>query len=387
MEAPPADAPPADAPLLDPSAFVALNDVVMAINAEVSLDRVLDRLVHAARDLVGARYAAIGVPDETGRGFEKFLTAGMSDEQIEAIGWLPRTHGMLGAMLAEPAPYRTPDIQTDARFEGWPDGHPDMHAFLGVPIVAHGDVIGSFYLTDKPGGFARHDQQIIELLAAHAAIAMESARLHDDSRRLAVLEERNRLARELHDALSQQLFSAALTVDAARALVSTDPERTAGELVRAKELVREAQAELRSLVFELRPPDLAEEGLAASLAKRLKLTERLSGVPVELHVEGSEIVEPAVAAELSRIVVEAVSNAVRHGRPSRVQVHLAGKGDTVGATVLDDGIGFDPHHRRTGTRTLGITSMRERAEALGGRFRVQSSPGQGTAVKVEIPRA
>ena len=380
------EAGPTGAPLLDPSAFVALNDVVMAINAEVSLERVLDRLVHAARDLVGARYAAIGVPDETGRGFETFLTSGMSDEQIEAIGWLPRTHGMLGAMLADPTPYRTPDIQADPRFEGWPDAHPDMHAFLGVPIVARGDVIGSFYLTDKPGGFASHDLQIIELLAAHAAIAMESARLHDDSRRLTVLEERNRLARELHDALSQQLFSASLTVDAARALVSTDPERATGELVRAKQLVREAQTELRSLVFELRPPDLAEDGLAASLAKRLKMTERLSGVPVELHLECPEAVEPPVAAELSRIVVEAVSNAVRHGHPSRVQVHLAGDGDTLHATILDDGIGFDPQHRRTGTRTLGITSMRERAEALGGRFRVQSSPGRGTTVRVEVPR-
>jgi signal transduction histidine kinase len=372
---------------IDASAFAAINDVVMAINAEVSLERVLERLVHAARDLVGAEYAAIGVPDETGRGFATFLTSGMSDEQIEAIGWLPRTHGMLGVMLADPTPYRTKDIQADPRFEGWPAAHPDMHAFLGVPIVARGDVVGSFYLTDKPGGFGADDQLLIELLAAHAAIAMESARLHDDSRRLAVLQERNRLARELHDALSQQLFSAALTVDAARALIATAPDRAGDELVRAKQLVRDAQAELRTLVFELRPPDLAEEGLAASLRKQLALTERVSGVPIELHVEGRQPTDPGIGAELSRIVVEAVANAVRHGRPDRVQVHLVGDADGVVATVLDDGIGFDPQHRRVGTRTLGLTSMRERAEALGGRLRVQSAPGRGTTVRVEVPGA
>src|SRR5919109_2401304 len=154
----------------DSPAFRALSDVVLALAAGREVEPVLQRLVHAARELGGARYAALGVPDGEGA-FARFITSGMSDELIAAMGPLPRTHGLLGAMLESPAPYRTPDIHGHERFRGWwPAAHPDMRSFLGVPIVARGGVIGALYLTEKSGAaqFSAADEKLLVLLAAHA---------------------------------------------------------------------------------------------------------------------------------------------------------------------------------------------------------------------------
>src|SRR5215212_11401282 len=226
----------------DSTAFRTLSDVVLAIAAEREVEPVLQRLVHAARELAGARYAALGVPDGEG-GFARFITSGMSDELIAAMGPLPRTHGMLGAMLESREPYRTPDIHAHERFRGWwPSAHPDMRSFLGVPIVARGGIIGALYLTEKEGaaGFSDADERLIVLLAAHAAIAIENARLHERSRELSIVEERNRLARELHDSVTQNLFGVALAAESAQTLLERDRAGAAAELKRVSELARGA---------------------------------------------------------------------------------------------------------------------------------------------------
>src|SRR5205809_4303884 len=175
-----------------------LSDAVLAVAAQRSVDEVLQGLVERARDLAGARYAALGIPDGDG-GFSRFLVAGMSEQLIARLGPLPRTHGMLGAMLEGPTPYRTHDIHEDSRFRGWwPSGHPDMRSFLGVPIVGPAGVIGAFYLTEKEGsaGFGAAEEQLIGLLAAHAAIAITNAGLYERSRQPPIVAERNRLALE-----------------------------------------------------------------------------------------------------------------------------------------------------------------------------------------------
>jgi signal transduction histidine kinase len=392
------------------NAFAAMSDVVLAIAGELRLDAVLDRLVHAARELVDARYAALGIPDEDGTEFDQFLHAGMSDDLVAQLGPLPRTHGMLGAMLSDPRPFRTDDITTDPRFRGWwPDAHPRMRSFLGVPIVAKGDIIGAFYLTEKegaasggsgssadrsrrssslrerPAAFDEADEKVITVLAAHAAIAIENARLFEASRELSVIEERNRLARELHDAMTQNLFSLSLTAEAAAGLVRTDPGRAEAEIDRVRQLARETQAELRSLVFELRPPRLEADGLVATVGKDLDVLGRAHGLKVDLQVHGTLEVASTVEMELYRIVQEALNNAVRHARAESITVGVDAADGVVTITVRDDGVGFDPAARAIRERRLGLTSMRERAESLGGKFTVETAPRAGTTVRVEVP--
>jgi signal transduction histidine kinase len=367
--------------------FRAMSQAVLAIAGELSVEPILTKIVDVACELVDARYAALGVPDGEG-GFARFLTSGMTDKQWEAIGTLPRTHGLLGAMLESPAPFRTRDIQADPRFQGWPSAHPSMRSFLGVPIVSRGEVIGAFYLTDKRGPkgaeFTDADQQRIETLAAHAAIAIENARLYERSRELTVVEERTRLARELHDAVNQTLFSIALTSQAAALLAETDPARAGAEMETVVELARGAMEEMRSLIFELRPADLGSDGLVSTLRKHVDVLRRVHAAEIELDVEGDRPLGPAVEREVFRIAQEALWNAVNHARARRLTVQLSMPDHRVVLTVADDGVGFDPLDPRAEGKHLGLLSMRERAEALGGELRVESNAGAGTTVRLEL---
>ena len=368
-------------------ALHAMSDAVLTIAAERRVDAVLQKLADAARSLVDARYTAIGIPDGDG-GFATFITSGMTDAQYEALGELPRTHGMLGAMLETPEPYRTHDIQKDPRFEGWPSAHPNMRTFLGVPIVARGEVIGAFYLTEKKGrrgaDFTDGDEELIRTLAAHAAIAVENARLNERSRELSTMEERKRLARELHDSVTQTLFSIGLTAEAAAELVEADPARAREQLGHLQELTRTAMGEMRSLIFELRPAELETEGLAAALRKHVDVVRRLHEQEIELCVEGDRRLPPNVEKGLLRIAQEALGNAVRHSGARSVTLTLASQDSRVSLRVADDGRGFDPEEAVTRSRRLGLTSMRERAEALGGSLRIDSEAGRGTAIEVEV---
>jgi len=369
-------------------ALKAVSDAVLAVAANLSVDEVLQKLVDASRELAGARYAALGIPDGSG-GFRRFLVAGMSDELIASMGPLPRTHGMLAAMLHQAEPYRTDDIHDDPRFRGWwPRQHPDMRSFLGVPIAgADGTIIGAFYLTEKQDAevFDAEDQELIELLAAHASIAITNARLYEQSRELSILSERNRLALELHDVVSQKLFSVMLTAEAAATQIDDDPIAARAQLGRLRDLSKEALDELRSLILGLRPPELERDGLAVTLRKEVEMVARTHGTDVELQVD------PGVTSDggerelaLLRIAHEALHNAVRLAHAEHVVVRLTGDDGRTVIEVSDDGIGFDPHAADVRSRHLGLTSMEERTRELQGHLKIRSAPGQGTTVRVEL---
>jgi signal transduction histidine kinase len=366
-------------------ALRAVSDVVLGVAAELSVEEVLQRLVHSARELADARYAALGVPDGEG-GFSQFLTSGMSDELIASLGPLPRQHGVLGAMLHATTSYRTADIHDHPRFRGWwPSGHPDMRSFLGVPIVAREEVIGAFYLTEKIGAadFTDADQELIELLAAHASIAITNAHLYEQSRELSTLSERNRLALELHDAVSQRLFSLVLTAEAAGTLFDRDRAAAREQVGKLQVLAREALDELRSLIFELRPPDLGRDGLCGALRKHVEVLRRLHPGEIELDVDADLGGDPARDRELLRVAQEALQNAVRHARARHVAVRLRSEDGRLLLEVEDDGVGFDPGAPDLRSTRLGLTSMEERAQRLGGRLEIQSAPGAGTRVRLE----
>jgi signal transduction histidine kinase len=374
-------------------ALKAVSDAVLAVGSQHAVEDVLQRLVHSARELAGARYAALGIPDEEG-GFRRFLVSGMSDELIARLGPLPRKHGVLGAMLEAPEPVRTEDLHEHPRFGGWwPDGHPDMRSFLGVPIVAPEGVIGAFYLTHKEGAasFGDADQEVIELLAAHAAIAITNARLYERSRELSMLSERNRLALELHDAVSQKLFGLTLAAESAATLLERHDDVAAREQVqRLRGLAGEALDELRALIQELRPPDLARDGLCGALRKQAVTLARLHGVEVVVEADDGVSAggDGTADAEVLRVAQEALGNALRHARSARrVVVRLARDGDGGGVVleVADDGAGFDPDDPDLRGRHLGLTSMETRAARIGGRLAIASAPGAGTTVRLEVP--
>src|SRR5438477_4872726 len=292
----------------------AVSDAVLAVAAEVSVEEVLQRLVESARELAGARYAALGLPDGDG-GFSQFLTSGMSEQLVASLGPLPRQHGVLGAMLEPTASYHTADIHDDPRFRGWwPKGHPDMRSFLGVPIVAREGVIGAFYLTQKIGAsdFTDDDRQLIELLATHAAIAITNARLYEQSRELSVLSERNRLALDLHDVVSQKLYSLVLTAEAAATLLDRDAAAARTQVGKLQEIAKQALDELRSLIFELRPPDLVQDGLCGALRKHVEVLRRVQSAEVDMQGDLDLDPDPQRDAEVYRIAQEAMQNALRH---------------------------------------------------------------------------
>jgi signal transduction histidine kinase len=271
-----------------------------------------------------------------------------------------------------------------------------------LPIREGDRILGALFLANKEagagaagGGFTAEDEELLGLLANHAAIALVNARLHERSRELSILEERNRIARELHDAVAQKLFSLRLTADAAATLLERDPARAAEELATLRTIAAEAADELRGVVIGLRPADLAGDGLDLALRKQVELLDRVHQPRV--RYTGQAVPRLAASREQAvyRVAQEALHNALRHAEASTVDVRLTGRDGLVVLEVSDDGRGFETVRGRSGrvpvaspavdARRLGLASMRERARAAGGRLAVMSRPGAGTTVRLEVP--
>lgn len=360
-----------------------VSQVVLAVARQVSARDVLQMIVRSARTLAGARYAALGVPDDRGS-FAEFVVDGISPRQQRAIGPLPRQHGMLGVLLREGRPLRLADIRADPRFEGWPAAHPELSDVLGVPIRDGSQVLGFIFAACKQatGGFTERDEQLLGLFAAHAAIALTNARLYERGRELSVLEERARLARDLHDAVSQKLFSVRARASAAAVLVGRDPDRAVAEMRSVATLAGEAHAELRAVIDGLVPPDLAAGGLAGSLRSYARLAGRTYGVDVCVLASELPDLDPRRQAALYRVAQEALQNALRHSGASQVRVSLAAHRSRVVLEVTDDGTGLPAQPPPGG---LGLPSMRERAASVGGTLSIRPAPGTGTRVRLSVP--
>lgn len=371
--------------------LAALSEAVLAVTSQRSVEAILQTIVEVSRRLVDARYAALGVPDEESS-FARFVTSGVTDAQWRAIGPLPRQHGLLGAMLRRSTPYRTDDIRADPSFWGWPAAHPTLVSFLGVPITesssGEGAVLGAIWLANKAGGgpFTAADEHLITLLAAHAGIALTNARLYERSRELTVIEERTRIARELHDAVAQKLFSLRLTADAAATLVDRAPERAVAEVRRARDIAGEVLAELRSVIFALRPAELEDAGLVATLGKHVEILDRVHDASLRWSADCVPPLPGEVEDVVFRIAQEALHNALRHSGARQVDVSVRSAGPELVLEVVDDGGGFDVSAVLRASRRLGLASMRERAASVGGRVDITSAPGAGTTVRLVLPR-
>ncbi|MFD7446234.1 GAF domain-containing sensor histidine kinase [Streptomyces sp. NPDC059909] len=373
------------------SGLAAVSTALLAMSRHLEVRDVLKTIVASARELLDAEYAALGVPDDHG-GFAQFVVDGVSDEQWRAIGPLPRQHGILAAMLRDAKPERLADVRKDPRFEGWPSAHPDMSDFLGLPIKDGDETIGALFLANKrcpaPAGgcgFTEDDEELLSILAQHAAIALTNARLYERSRELTIAEERSRLAHELHDAVSQKLFSLRLTAQAAARLVDRDPVRAKGELRQVAALAAEAADELRAAVVELRPAALDEDGLVNTLRTQIQVLDRAHTARVTFDSCGVRALPAAQEEALLRVAQEALHNALRHSGAELVAVSLARRGQGAVLSVTDDGKGFEPRSVRRAGRHLGLVSMRDRASGVGGTLTVESAPGKGTTIEMEVP--
>lgn len=359
-----------------------LSAAVLAVSDQLTVPEVLQTIVDTARELAGAEYAALGVPDDNGS-FAQFLVAGVSPEVQAAIGPLPRQHGFLALMLRDPRAQRVDDIRADPRFGWWPAAHPVMKAFLGVPIVGNGEILGALFLGNKEGGFTSADEELLGVLAAHAAIALTHARLYDRNRELTIAEERARIAHDLHDAVAQRLFGLRLTVQATDLLLDRDVAAARGRLAEVSTLAREAAEELHAAVLELRPASLTEEGLSGVLRKQVQVLDRAYGAHL-CFTSDDPVVPPSQQTVVLRVAQEALHNAIRHAGAATVRVTLSRHGSSGAALeVADDGAGFDVHAAmRAG---LGLRSMRDRACSVRGTLSIRSTPGTGTAVRLEVP--
>lgn len=373
------------------SGLAAVSSALLAMSRHLEVRDVLKTIVASARELLDAQYAALGVPDDHG-GFAQFVVDGVSDEQWKAIGPLPRQHGILAAMLQEARLERLADVRKDPRFEGWPSAHPEMSDFLGMPIRDGDEVIGALFLANKhcpkpegTCGFTQDDEDLLTILAQHAAIALTNARLYERSRELTIAEERSRLAHELHDAVAQKLFSLRLTAQAAAALVDRDPSRAKGELQQVAALAAEAADELRAAVVELRPAALDEDGLVATLRTQIQVLDRAHTARVTFASLGVRALPAAQEEAVLRVAQEALHNALRHSGAEHVDVTLDRRDGGAVLRVTDDGSGFDPQGIRRAGRHLGLVSMRDRTSGVGGTLTVESAPGKGTTIEMEVP--
>jgi signal transduction histidine kinase len=353
---------------------------LLALGDAPDLDAVLERIVRAARRQASARYGAIGVPDGRG-GFARFVTLGISERVAATIGALPRTHGVLGALLEE-GPILLDDIRRHPRFSYYPSHHPTLTDFLGVPIKHRGRVLGNLFVSGHGSGhFTKTDARRLATLAAYAGVAIANAELYAQSQRLAVVEERNRVARELHDAATQTLFS--LVLAARAAALTTRDEEARLTILGFEQRTTSALQELRGLVHALRPKSLERDGLAATLADHVEAL-RTSGARVV--VDAAEGVRLPLDTEhaLLRIAQEALNNAMRHAPGSAMRVTLRVGVKTVTLRVHDDGPGFNPAALPHTRRGMGLATMRERADEIGARLAIQSSGG-GTTITVRVP--
>jgi signal transduction histidine kinase len=359
-----------------------VSGAVLAVSRQMPVRQVLQVIVDAARAVAGARYTALGVPDSRGS-FGEFVVSGIPAATQKAIGPLPRQHGMLAELLRNAKPERLADITADPRFGGWlPTAHPRMSAFLGVPVLGGDEVLGIIFAANKESGgeFTARDERLLTLFAAHAAIALTNARLFEDSRELSAVAERERLARELHDAVAQKLFSMRAHARAAAVLAERDPQRAAAAMGAVSELAGEAQAELRAVIEGLAPPRLDE--LGPTLRRYADLAGRAHGIPVTVSAGGMPALEPAAEVAVYRIAQEALHNALRHSGAREITVSLGGSARRAVLEVADDGMGFSGN-----PVGVGLASMRQRATAVGGTLRVVSVPGEGTRVRFEVPAA
>ena len=312
----------------------------------------------------------------------------------EQVRVLVNDPGIRKMLLNDPAPIVLPDITAESqqaeairRASGeYLHMGEQIRSLMWVPLVVKQRLIGGLGVGHREAAkYTDRDAGLVQAIASQAAVAIENARLYEQAHELAVMHERQRLARELHDSVTQSLYSLSLMAEAARRLVTAgNMERGVGYLVRIGESAQQVLKEMRLLVYELRPLMLERDGLASALKQRLETVEGRAGVETKLVVEGTGLLPEHIETELYRIAQEALNNSLKHSNASAVAVQLDTSSDVISLTVRDNGRGFSPEEIAD-KGGLGLVSIQERTQRLGGKAEIESAPGQGVTITVTIP--
>lgn len=361
-----------------------LLDALLEVASELDLDAVLQRIAEAAASLVDAQYAAIGVVNETGTGLSQFVWTGMPADAVERIGHVPEGHGILGLLVTDARSIRLDDLSQHPASTGFPPGHPPMRTFLGVPVRVRGEVFGNLYLTEKQDGegFTAEDERLVEALAAAAGVAVENARLHARVAELVITEERDRIARDLHDNVIQGLFATGLSLQGAARLaerpdVSERIESAVDELDRT---IRR----IRTTIFELGPAaPLGGRSVRREILEVIAESSRALGWDPEVRLDGpvDTVSDARTTEHVVAVVRELLANVARHAQATSACVDVTADGSHLVIEVSDNGRGAGD----VGAGGRGIANLRARASALGGRFELLPGEHRGSIARWSVP--
>ena len=360
----------------DPQRLQSLIASILLIESDVELDALLRHLVRSACELVGAQYAAIGVLDRTGTYITDFVTFGIDDETRVRIGAMPEGHGLLGDVIAAHHSLRVDDLSSRPTHV-WPEHHPEMTNFLGTPVrTGDGKVFGNLYLANKrSGAFTDEDEALLAVLGRATGLIIDQNQMRERVRSFTLLEERNRLARDLHDSVIQRLFAVGLSLQAT--VMAQLPDTVNTQINTAIDELDETIREIRTTIFEI---TRHEDDEATSL--RGAILRVIDEVPAaaELHVDVSfdGPLDTAVGPDCRESVImslrEMLSNVVRHAHASRAVVTVALRHDELTLSVMDNGAGVsDAPGLGRGTGNLA-----SRAREFGGTFDLASHAEGGS---------
>ncbi|MCP4419019.1 MAG: GAF domain-containing sensor histidine kinase [Chloroflexi bacterium] len=368
--------------------LVALDQATVAISGELTLDKVLQQIVNVARELANAQYAALGVPNKQGA-LEAFVASGIEPDAIAQIPHRPEGLGLLGAIITERKTICIRKVEDDPRFVGFPPGHPLMDSFLGVPIVAGGEMLGNLYLTNKLDGneFTKIDQDLVELLAAHAAVSIQNARLYGQVGRLAIVEERTRLGMDLHDGIIQSIYAVGLMLESTKLSMQDNPEDAETLLTHAIEGLNGTIRDIRNFILDLRPHRF-QGNLEKGLGRLVREFQANTMVAVSFSAQQKVLsgLPASIARSLFLTTQEALANIARHAHAGQVLVIIEQQKQEscIVLQIEDDGRGFDMTAKNYSVGH-GLSNMRARAEDLDGSFKIESTLGKGTLVKLTFP--
>jgi len=362
----------------------ALYNVASVASASLDLDTILERSLDRVLATMKSDKGVIHLFDEAEKTLRLAAQQGIPPNMIAQIDPVTPGSGLMGWVFDHGKPLMIPNLADDPRAPQAVRTN-GLLTYVGVPMRAKGKVLGVFSVFGEAGHqLYVEEMTLLASIADQVGVAVEHAWLYQQAEQLAVMEERERLARDLHDSVTQSLYCLTLFAEAGRRLIkSGDLERAESYLARLADTAQDALKEMRLLVYELRPPPLEREGLVGAIQQRLGAVERRVGVKAHLLVDDTVRLPAPVEEGLYRIAQEALNNALKHAMATSVTVRIRVVDEHVELEVADDGIGFDP--ATAGSRNgMGLANMQERAKRLGGAVQVVSAPGKGAKVIVSV---